>query len=113
MKALLGPEKLAVLSLKSRLARLYMISAHEEDHRRNAGDTLFRSRKLAWIVRGRKLAQSVMEKCEFCKVHQQKTLEQQMGDLPKEKFDVPCKPFTHVRGSGWPLHGEGYEQCQV
>ena len=96
MKALLGPEKLAVLSPKSRLARLFMIMAHEEDHRRNAGDTLFRSRKFAWIVRGRNLAQSVVKKCEFCKVHQQKTLEQQMGDLPKEKFDVPCKPFTHL-----------------
>ena len=24
------------------------------------------------------------------------TLEQQMGDLPKEKFDVQCKPFTHL-----------------
>ena len=62
MKALLGPEKLAVFSPKSR----------------NAGDTLFRSRKLAWIVRGRNLAQSVVKECEFCKVNQQKTLEQQI-----------------------------------
>ena len=62
MKALLGPEKLAVFSPKSR----------------NAGDTLFRSRKLAWIVRGKNLAQSVVKECEFCKVNQQKTLEQQI-----------------------------------
>ena len=53
MKALLGPEKLAVFSPKSR----------------NAGDTLFRSRKLAWIVRGRNLAQSVVKEYEFCKVN--------------------------------------------
>ncbi|MCP4995043.1 MAG: hypothetical protein GY934_14860, partial [Gammaproteobacteria bacterium] len=96
MKSLLGPEKLAVLSPKSRLARLYMIMAHEEDHRRHAGDTLFRSRKYAWIVRGRSLAESVVNECTFCKVHQQQTLKQQMGDLPKEKFDIPCKPFTHL-----------------
>ena len=52
IRSLLGPDKLPVLSPKSRLAVLYMTKAHQEDHRRDARDTLFRSRKLAWVVRG-------------------------------------------------------------
>ena len=40
--------------------QLFMISCHEEDHRRDAGDTLFRSRKYAWIVKGRVLAKTVL-----------------------------------------------------
>jgi hypothetical protein len=51
IRSLLGPDKLPVLSPKSRFAVLYMTQAHQEDHRRDAGDT-FRSRKLARIVRG-------------------------------------------------------------
>jgi hypothetical protein len=42
------------------------------------------------------LAKNVVKECRFCRVHIKKTLEQQMGDLPKEKFNVPCKPFTHL-----------------
>ena len=57
MKSLLGPEELPVLSPKSWLARLYMILSHEEDHRRDARDTLFRSRKYAWVFRGASLGQ--------------------------------------------------------
>ena len=96
VKLLLGPERLPVLSPKSRLAKLYMIQSHEEDHRRDAGDTLYRSRKHAWVVRGRALAEKVVRDCKFCKAHNEKTLSQQMGDLPREKFNIPCKPFTNL-----------------
>ena len=52
VRSLLGPDKLPVLSPKSRFAVLFMSQAHKEDHRREAEDTLFKSRKLAWVVRG-------------------------------------------------------------
>ena len=52
IRSMLGSDKLPVLSPKFRLAVLYMTQAHQEDQRRDARDTLFRSRTLAWIVRG-------------------------------------------------------------
>ena len=41
------------------------------------------------------LAENLVKEGRFCRVHIKKTLEQQMGDLPKEKFDVPYQSFTH------------------
>ena len=96
LKKLLGPDKLAILSAKSRLAKLILIKAHREDHRRDPGDTLFRSRSDAWIVRGRSLAEKVVKECGWCNRQDKRTLNQQMGDLPPQKFDIPCLPFTNI-----------------
>ena len=96
VKRLLGPDKLMVLSCKSRLAKLIMIQCHSQDHRRDPGDTLFRSRSFAWIVRGRPLAERVVKECALCNKEAKITLNQQMGDLPEEKFDTPCRPFTNI-----------------
>jgi hypothetical protein len=59
-----------------------MTQAHHEDHIRDAGDTLFRSRKLAWIVRGRPLEEKVVKECGYCQINLKTTMQQQMGDLP-------------------------------
>ena len=93
---LLSPEKRMIPSHQPRLAQLFMISCHEEDHRRDAGDTLFRSRNYAWIVKGRVLAKKVVKDCAWCNKEAKKTLGQQMGDYPTQKFDVPCRPFTNI-----------------
>jgi hypothetical protein len=37
-----------------------------------------------------------MKDCRFCITHNKKTLEEQTCDLPKEKSDIPWKPFTHL-----------------
>ena len=55
--------KLVLLSPKPRLAWLYMVKAHGEDHKRYVGDTLLRYRNYAWVVRGRPLAKKVVKKC--------------------------------------------------
>ena len=96
MKKLLGPNKLAVLSCKTRLAKLILIQAHREDHRRDPGDTLYRSRSEAWIVRGRSLAEKVVKECGWCNRQDRRTMNQQMGDLPPQKFDIPCLPFSNI-----------------
>lgn len=96
MKKLLGPDKLMILSPKSRLAVLIMTQSHEEDHRRDGGDTLFRLRKFAWVVRGRRLADRIMKNCGWCKSQMKETLTQQIGNLPEKKFSIPCRPFTHI-----------------
>ena len=96
MKKRFGPDKLAILSVKSRLAKLILIKAHREDHRRDPGETLFRSRSDAWIVRGRSLAEKVVKECGWCNRQDKRTLNQQMEDLPPQKFDIPCLPFNNI-----------------
>ena len=64
MQHILGKNKLAILSPKSRLAELIMTAAHYEDHRSTPGDALFRSRKDAWIVKGKNLAKKVAKACK-------------------------------------------------
>ena len=93
----LGHDKLLILSNKSRLATLLLIQAHEMDHRKSPGDALHRTRQLGvLIVRGRGLAKSIVNSCTKYKLLHQVTLEQQMGELPHEMFEVPCSPFRAV-----------------
>jgi hypothetical protein len=42
------------------------------------------------------LAEKVVKECGFCRINKKKTMQQQMGYLPKEKFEIPCKPFTNL-----------------
>ena len=59
-------DKLPVISAKTRLAELIMTASHQEDHRRDPGDCLFRSRRHAWICDGaRALAERVVRKCQL------------------------------------------------
>ena len=59
MLEVLGVDRLPILMRSSRLATLIMIKAHEEDHQANSLDALARSRRSAWIVRGRSLAKLI------------------------------------------------------
>ena len=95
-EAMLGTDKLVVLSAKCRLAHLIMVHSHSEDHRRDPGDALYRSRKHAWIVNGRHLAKKVCRECAWCK-HMNRTLcQQKMSDLPAQIFQIPTAPFTNI-----------------
>ena len=75
---LLGVDKLPVLARQSRLAKLIMWEAHLEDHRSTHTDVLARSRRRAWIVRGRYLAKEVCKSCPRCKLGRRKLSEQIM-----------------------------------
>ena len=55
LMSLLGVPRLPVLARESRLAKLIMWEAHNEDHRSTATDVLARSRHRAWIIRERYL----------------------------------------------------------
>ena len=93
----LGHAQMIILSPKSALAKLVMIEAHQQDHRQDPGDTLWRSRKTGkWIVRGRNLAKTVTSSCIPCRVANQKPAEQMMGDLPEEVQDLDTCPWKHV-----------------
>ena len=68
LPSVLGVEKLPILARHTRLAKLIMIAAHEEDHRSTATDVLARSMQKAWIIRGRYPAREVCKSCPWCKL---------------------------------------------
>ena len=97
MLSKIGHPQMVILSPKSALAKLIMIEAHEQDHRQDPGDTLWRSRKGGmWIVRGRNLAKTVTSGCIKCRIANQKPSEQLMADLPDEVQDLDTCPWKHV-----------------
>lgn len=49
-------------------------------------------RRKAWVIRGRKIAQKVVDKCIICKKARAKSCQQVMGDLPDERTR-PAAPF--------------------
>ena len=73
--------------ISTRLAR----AAHSEGHDGLAG-TLLRMRKKAWVVKGRIIAQKVVDKCVICKKAKARTCQQIMGSLPEERLS-PAAPF--------------------
>ena len=92
---ILGVEKLPVLLPKSRLAELFMIQAHNENHEGPPG-TLARCRAQVWIPQGRNLARKVARKCVRCRAAAAKVEKQRMGDLPLERCVPGSPPFTAI-----------------
>ena len=95
LEALLGCDRLPILMPRSRLAELIMWHSHSEDHRRNLMDTLARSRELAWIVRGARLAKSVCARCPRCRLCRRITEKQIMSQIPRHQL-IQCPPFTNI-----------------
>ena len=95
MYRVLGVTELAILMPTTRLARLVMQQAHEEDHK-GSTITLWRSRSNAWIWRGRGLAKKVCRECLPCVARKAMVLEQRMGQLPLERVATGCLPFTFI-----------------
>ena len=54
--------------------------------------TILRMRRKAWVIRGRRIAQKVVDNCILCKKARAKTCQQVMGDLPEERTR-PTAPF--------------------
>ena len=92
---LLGIKALPVLMPSTKLAQLIIRQAHKEDHRRSAADTVARARKTAWIVRGKKVAQTEVKNCIPCRKHGAKAMEQLMGEVPRD-YVKAAAPFTIV-----------------
>ena len=95
-KNILGKREIPVLHSGSRLARMIMKFAHEEDHKRMPQDALFRSRKYAWIHRGLNLAKDVVKNCQWCAILTRELCNQRMAKLPKQIFEVPTRPFSNI-----------------
>jgi hypothetical protein len=67
-----GAGELPLLMSTTRTAELVMIEAHSQHHR-GAKDTMWRSRSMAWIVQGKKLAKKVCcNACLLCRIRAKK-----------------------------------------
>lgn len=58
----------------------------------NGTGTLLKMRKKAWVIRGRKIAQKVVDGCMVCRKAKAKKCRQVMGDLLPERTE-PAAPF--------------------
>ncbi|XP_032434156.1 uncharacterized protein LOC116729604 [Xiphophorus hellerii] len=65
--------------------------AHNAAHDGIAG-TLLRMRRKAWVVKGRRIAQKIVDNCMVCKKARALKCQQLMGDLPPERAE-PAPPF--------------------
>ena len=87
----LGAPALPVLDRKDKLAYLFTVKMHEEDHS-GVSSTAARVRSKYWIVGGRRLADNVRSSCVKCRKHDKKLCEQQMAPLVPSRLMV-APPF--------------------
>lgn len=66
--------------------------AHKESHDGVAG-TLLKMRRKAWVIKGRRITQGVVDHCVICKKAKAKKCQQIMSDLPPERTE-PAAPFV-------------------
>ena len=84
-----------LLPSKHPAARLFMQRAHQAGGHGGRDATLTRFRMHYCTPQGSKLARLVKEKCQLCKLHDAKFLEQPMGLLPEATLK-PAPTFNHV-----------------
>ncbi|XP_070403557.1 uncharacterized protein [Nothobranchius furzeri] len=80
-----------ILPYDAWVSTLLAREAHNKAHDGVAG-TLLRMRKKAWVVRGRRLAQKIVDGCITCRKAKARACQQVMGDLPTERSG-PAAPF--------------------
>ncbi|KAK7904407.1 hypothetical protein WMY93_017014 [Mugilogobius chulae] len=80
-----------ILPFQSWISILLAREAHSESHDGVAG-TLLRMRKKAWVIKGRRHANRVVNSCVTCRKNKAKACQQVMGDLPPERI-TPARPF--------------------
>ncbi|OBQ33656.1 MAG: hypothetical protein AN484_27085, partial [Aphanizomenon flos-aquae WA102] len=82
---------LPILCYDSPLARRVMTSAHEVDHS-GVTSTVLRSRKKAWIIKGRSLARGIRNHCFQCRIEAKRCSGQVMAPTPAHRLG-PAPPF--------------------
>ena len=85
-------DNLPVVSYISAVARLIMYDAHQIDHS-GSDRTTQRSRTEAWIIRGRKLAETVRKNCFKCRLRNRYLEKQIMA--PVDSCRLPPAPVFH------------------
>ena len=76
------------------ISTLLAQEAHKANHEEIAG-TLLRMRKKAWVIKGRKLVQKIVDSCVTCRKARARKGQQIMSDLPNERITL-AKPFGYT-----------------
>lgn len=80
-----------ILPYDAWLSTLLAREVHNVGHDGVAG-TLLKMRRKAWVIKGRRIAQRVVNGCMFCRKVKARKCHQVMADLPPERTD-PAAPF--------------------
>nr|XP_021326620.1 uncharacterized protein LOC110438467 [Danio rerio] len=80
-----------ILPSNSWISTLLAQESHKESHG-GLAETLLRMRRRAWVLKGRRIAQKVVDSCVQCRKNKAKKCQQVMGDLPLERTQ-PAAPF--------------------
>ena len=80
-----------ILPYSAWVSMLLAREAHNEGHDGVAG-TLLKMRRKAWVIKGRRIAQKVVDGCMACRKARAKRCQQVMSDLPPERTE-PAAPF--------------------
>lgn len=80
-----------ILPAEAWVAMLLARKAHSESHDGVAG-TLLKMRRKAWVIKGRRIAQKVVDNCIICRKARAKKCQQVMSDLLPKRIE-PAAPF--------------------
>lgn len=80
-----------ILPYNAWVSTLLARESHKESHG-GLAETLLRMRRRAWVIKGRRIAQKVVDSCVQCRKNKAKKCQQVMGDLPPERTQ-PAAPF--------------------
>ena len=83
-----------LLPCDSWVCTLLARESHSEGHDGVAG-ILLKMRRKSWVVRGRRIAQKVVNSCLVCRKAKARKCQQVMGDLPPERTE-PAAPFEYT-----------------
>ena len=87
MKSHYGSDRFPILTYKDPLSHIWIQHVHEEEHS-GITKTLAKSRRMFWIVRGRKLSEKIKRNCYQCRLLDKKLAEQQMAPLPTSRTKI-------------------------
>ncbi len=80
-----------ILPYNAWVSTLLARESHKESHG-GLAETLLRVQRRAWVIKGRRIAQKVVDSCIQCRKNKAKKCQQVMGDLPPERTQ-PAAPF--------------------
>ena len=87
-------EGVPVLPADHGLSKLYMQEAHDVDHG-GVNTAVMRSRNKVWIIKGARLAKSIVQKCFECKLRHKPLQSQKMAPLHPSRIG-PAPIFSSV-----------------
>ena len=91
MKANYNQDKFPILVSSDPLARLWIRKVHFEAHS-GVTKTVAKSRRKFWIVRARRVAQTLKNSCYVCRLLDKRLAMQQMAPLPESRLAI-SPPF--------------------